>query len=102
MPSFRVTATIGVLQPGVAPATVLPAAAQAARELATVESYDVGVVAGEARITVRFTVDDDVAALRVAEHVWATTGALAQLARPALTRRYGPRWYPVHTVHRSH
>lgn len=99
MPSFRVTATIGVLQPGVAPATVLPTAAQAARELATVESYDVGVVAGEARITVRFTVDDDLVARRVAEHVWATTGALAELSRPALVRRYGARWHPVARSH---
>lgn len=95
MPSFRVTATIGRLRPGVAPASVLPSAADAARDLATVESFDVGVVSGEARITVRFTADDEVQARRVADHVLATTGALAELSRVGLTRRYGARWHPV-------
>ena len=97
MPSFRVTATVGDLRPGVAPAAVLPTAAGAARDLATLESYDVGVVAGEARITVRFTVDDDATARRVADHVLASTGALAELSTPGLTRRYGARWHPVRT-----
>lgn len=95
MPSFRVTATIGRLHPGVAPAAVLPSAADAARNLATVESFDVGVVAGTARITVRFTSDDEAQARRVADHVLATTGALADLSAPGLTRRYGARWHPV-------
>lgn len=95
MPSFRVTATIGRLRPGVAPETVLPSAADAARDLVTVESFDVGVVAGEARITVRFTADDEACARRVADHVCATAGGLAEISAPGLTRRYGARWHPV-------
>ncbi|PFG33167.1 hypothetical protein [Sanguibacter antarcticus] len=95
MPSFRVTATIGRLARGVAPPDLLPAAAAAARELATVEAFDVAVVSGEARITVRFTADDDAHARRTADHVCATTRALAELQPTGLTRRYGARWSPV-------
>lgn len=95
MPSYRVTSVIGMLRPGVRPETVLPAAVAAGTELTTVEASDVSVVAGQARITVRFTADDDPAAARVADHVCATTGALADLGTVTLTRRYGGRWYPV-------
>lgn len=95
MPSYRVTAVIGLLRRGVRPETVLPAAVAAGRELATVEASDVSVVAGRARITVRFMADDDPSAGRVADHVCATTGALADLGEVTLTRRYGGRWYPV-------
>jgi hypothetical protein len=95
MPSYRVVLTVGALAPGVQPPDVLPAAADAARELVTVEAYDVGVVSGEARITVRFTADDDATAWRVHDHVRSTTGVLADLPTARLTQRYGPRWHPV-------
>lgn len=95
MPSFRVTATIGLLRPGVAPDRLLPAAADAARELATVEAYDVGIVAGRARITVRFQAETPRQAAQVHEHVCATAGALADIEDAALSRRYGGRWHPV-------
>ena len=95
MPSYRVTTVVGLLRSGVRPETVLPAAVAAGKELTTVESSDVSVVAGQARVTVRFTADDNVAAGRVADHVCATTGALAELGEVTVTRRYGNRWYPV-------
>lgn len=95
MPSYRVTIVIGLLHHGVRPQGVLPAAAAAGAELTTVESSDVSVVAGEARITVRFLADDDAASVRVGHHICATTGALADLGAVTLTRRYGGRWYPV-------
>ena len=95
MPSYRVVIVVGLLRRGVRPESVLPAAVAAGRELATVEASDVSVVAGQARITVRFTVDDGPAAGRVADHVCATTGALADLGEVTLSRRYGGRWYPV-------
>lgn len=96
MPSFRVTIVVGLLHPGVRPETVLPAAVAAGRELTTVESSDVSVVAGQARISVRFTADDASSAGRVADHVCATTGALVSLGQVTLTRRYGGKWYPTH------
>ena len=95
MPSFRVSFAVGALRPGVPPATVLPAAAAAGADLTTVESSDVAVVGGAARITVRFTAEDTPAARTIADHVCASTGALAALSDLALTRRYGARWLPV-------
>ena len=95
MPSYRVTIVVGQLHRGVRPETVLPAAVEAGRDLTTVEASDVSVVAGRARITVRFMADDGPAAGRVADHVCATTGALAELGEVTLSRRYGGRWYPV-------
>ncbi|MFD6137488.1 hypothetical protein [Isoptericola sp. NPDC056618] len=95
MPSYRVSLAVGLLQPGVDPADVLPAAADAARELVTVEAYDVGVVRGRARITVRFTADDDAAAHRVADAVHDRVDALADTFGGTLTRRWGGRWQPA-------
>ena len=71
MPSFRVIVSVGRLHPGVDPRSIEPAAADAARELAVVEASSVDVVAGEARLTVRFTEDTERSALRVAEHTVA-------------------------------
>ena len=95
MPSSRVSLAVGLLQPGVDPADVLPAAADAARELATVEAYDVGVVRGRARITVRFTAEDDAVAHRVADAVQDRVDALADTFGGTLTRRWGGRWQPA-------
>lgn len=95
MPSYRVTIVIGLVHRGVQPQEVLPAAVAAGAELTTVESSDVSVVAGQARITVRFLANDDAAAARTAHHICATTGALADLGAVTVTRRYGGRWYPV-------
>jgi len=93
MPSYRVSLAVGMLQPGVDPAVVLPAAAAAARELTTVEASDVGVTAGRARITVRFMADDDGEAHRVADAVRDRVEALAATSDHRLTRRWGNRWY---------
>ncbi|GEA88065.1 hypothetical protein CCE01nite_20140 [Cellulomonas cellasea] len=95
MPSYRVTLGVGLLRGSTAPEDVLPAAAGAARALATVEAYDLGVVRGRARITVRFTADDDPAALHVAGAVTRTVTDLATVDGPQVTRRWGSRWYPL-------
>ncbi|HEY5515334.1 MAG TPA: hypothetical protein VIK12_03915 [Pengzhenrongella sp.] len=95
MPSYRITLGVVVLRPGVAPEVVLPAAAGAAGARTNVESSDVAVVHGEARITVRFTAEGDAEAVGVARGVHAAVVALAGVTSPELTRRYGPRWHPV-------
>ena len=95
MPSYRVTITIGRLAPGVRPDAVLPAAAEAAGEFATVEASDVAVVRGAARITVRFAEDDDEVALAIGGHVVAVAGALVEPVSWTVTVRNGGRWYPV-------
>lgn len=93
MPSFRVIVSVGRLHPGVDPRSLEPAAADAARELAVVEASSVDVVAGEARLTVRFTEDTELSALRVAEHTVAHLYTLADLGGWRLTERVGGRWF---------
>lgn len=95
MPSYRVTLAVGLLHPGADPEAVLPAAAAAARALTTVEAYDVGVVRGEARVTVRFLADTDAAAHTVADAVEAGVRARAATSGGRLTRRWGARWHPA-------
>jgi hypothetical protein len=90
--SYRATLSIGRLAPGTAPTAVLPAAAAGAAALTTVEAQDLAVVRAEARITVRFTADDDHFGARVADAVAAATVPLAEVTRVALTRRDGGRW----------
>ncbi|MGN0110474.1 MAG: hypothetical protein ACI38P_02380, partial [Cellulosimicrobium funkei] len=89
MPSYRVTLAVGLLHPGADPEAVLPAAAAAARALTTVEAYDVGVVRGEARVTVRFLADTDASAHGVADAVEAGVRAHAATSGGRLTRRWG-------------
>ena len=95
MPSYRTVLVVGRLQPGVDAATVLPTAAAAARERTTVEAYDVDVVAGQARVTVRFTADDDPQAHAVAHVTRNAVTALAEVPSATLDRRWGARWSPV-------
>ncbi|PVU82176.1 hypothetical protein DDP54_03185 [Cellulomonas sp. WB94] len=95
MPSYRITLGVGALRAGTDPQTVLPAAAAAARELTVVEAWDLAVVRGEPRITVRFTADDDEGATHVGRHTNAVVETLADVLAPQLTRRWGARWYPV-------
>jgi len=95
VPSYRVTLAVGLLRPGADPEAVLPAAAAAARALTTVEAYDVGVVRGEARVTVRFLADTDADAHRVADAVEAGVREHAATSGGRLTRRGGARWHPA-------
>lgn len=87
--------TIGALRAGVAPDSVLPAAAHAAGELTTVEASDLTVVSGSARIIVRFTADDPEAALRIGRHVLAATQTVAEPLASMVTERVKGRWFPV-------
>ncbi|MBX9246942.1 hypothetical protein ICW40_19305 [Actinotalea ferrariae] len=95
MPSYRAVLAVGRLAPGTDPATVLPAAVAAARAVVEVEAWDVGVVRGEARATVRYVADDDDLALGVARRVRAHVAPLADVVSLDVSRRYGPRWYGV-------
>lgn len=58
-----------------------------------VEASSVDVVAGEARLTVRFTEDSVQSALRVAEHTVAGLRAIAEVGSWRLTERVGGRWF---------
>lgn len=95
VPSYRVTLGVGLLHPGVDPAALLPAAADAARAVTEVEAQDVAVVAGEARVVVRYLAGDDEGAARIGRRVTHRARELAEVRRATVARRSGPRWIPV-------
>ena len=95
MTSYRIALGVGLLRPGTLPDDVLPAAAGAVRATTTVESYDLAIVRGQARINVRFLADSTQEAVVVARRVLDTVRALAAVTGPDLARQYGPRWHPV-------
>jgi len=95
VPSYRVRMVVGDLRDGVDPATVLPAAADAARGLSAVEASDVEVVRGTPRLTVRFEAPDDATAAAVRRAVVGRTDELVEVEVSRVYRRYGPRWYPL-------
>ncbi|MGN8247209.1 hypothetical protein ACTHAM_000881 [Cellulomonas soli] len=95
MPSYRVSLAVGLLRPGTAAPDLLPELVDVAGGHGVVEASDLAVVRGQARVTVRFTGDDDAAARRVAWAVLARADELAETTEPRFTRRYGARWYPV-------
>jgi hypothetical protein len=87
--------TVGALRPGATPEQVQPRAEDAAREVAVLESAQVDVVRGEARLTVRFTAEDAELAVQVARHVIASTGGVARVGSSTITRRDGGTWRRV-------
>lgn len=93
MPSFRVVVPVGRLRAGASAPSIEPAAAEAAAQLAVVEATSVDVVAGEARITVRFTADRVDEALEVAQHTVRGVERLAETGAWRLTERVGGRWF---------
>lgn len=95
MPSYRFTATVGLIRPGTNPATLLPGIADATRALAVLEDSSLAVVAGAPRITIRFTGDSDADARRVGTGILEIAAELAELSRPGLTRRVKQNWVPV-------
>lgn len=92
MPSYRVIMTVGALRPGASPESIVPAAADAVAEFATVEAKQLGVVSGEARVTVRFTEDDDDVAVQIGEHAVRALDARIQVVAWRVTRRRGGTW----------
>ncbi|SMG27394.1 hypothetical protein [Agreia pratensis] len=95
MPSYRFSAAIGALRPGVAAARLLPELTDDARTLAIVEASSIAVVRGEARVVIRFTGEDDQDARNVALGIFSLARELAQLSTPELTRRVKNKWIAV-------
>ena len=60
-----------------------------------VEAADLTVVAGSARIVIRFESDDAELANQIAEHVVATARGSADVPRFTVTQRAGGRWFTV-------
>ncbi len=89
--------TMGTLRPGVDPADVLPAAAAAGATLTTVEASQVAVARGEARLTIRFTGEDDELALQIARHVVSVTDGSAQVTAWRMTKLTHGEWRVAHS-----
>jgi len=86
---------IGALQPGNAPASVLPTAAAAAAELTTVEASDLALVKGSPRVTVRFTADDAEQAVGIGRRVIEATRTVADPVSSVVTERVQGSWVAI-------
>ncbi|HSN42824.1 MAG TPA: hypothetical protein VLR88_02065 [Propionibacteriaceae bacterium] len=101
MPSYRQQIEILGLLPGHRPEEVLDTAAASIGATNYVDERALDVVAGTARITVRYTVPDsgpfeEVAEAReVAERCVRDVAGVAVLGRHWLLGRSGGRWFPV-------
>ncbi|MEL4356906.1 MULTISPECIES: hypothetical protein [unclassified Luteococcus] len=101
MPSYRAQFEILGLRPGNPPEAVLDGAVAAVQENFHVDDRQVDVVAGTARITVRFTVPDSSDDEEVQLALMATEAAreavdqVARIGRHWVLRRAGGRWLPV-------
>ncbi|MCU1407850.1 MAG: hypothetical protein JWQ43_4153 [Glaciihabitans sp.] len=95
MPSYRVTITAGAVRPGFAAASALPTAKAATAELTVVEAADLGIVAGSARIVVRFEAEDAELAGQIAAHTTEKTNTVVEVLGWQLTQRVRNRWVPL-------
>ena len=95
MPSYRFSAAIGALRPGVKAAALLPTLTTDARTLAVVEASSVDIVRGAPRITIRFTGEDDADARSIALGIFGLAAESAELSDLELTRRSKNLWIPV-------
>ena len=95
MPSYRVRLVVGAMRLGVDPASVLPAAQDAARAHTAVEAGQIEIVRGQPILTVRFESVDDLTAARVGRVVVERVDEMVVVETSRVTRRSGNRWYPM-------
>lgn len=95
MPSYRSILTVTTLHPGHGPREVESAARAAVERSTTLEAFQVEVVAGQPRLTVRFTCADDPEARRVHERTVTAVRTAAAVPAALLARVVGGRSVPV-------
>lgn len=95
MPSYRSILTIGLLAPGRGPQEVEQAARSAVTASTTLEAFQVDVVAGQPRVTVRFTAGDDAEARSVHARTTAAIRQVAQAPRAVLAKVVSGRSVPL-------
>jgi hypothetical protein len=95
VPSYRVLVVPGTLRGDTDPATVLPAAVEAASAHTTVEAGTIEVVRHQPRVTVRYESPDDLTAAHVGRAVVDRVEELVVVETSRITRRFGNRWYPM-------
>lgn len=95
MPSYRSILTVGLLTPGRSPQDVEAAARAAVTALTTLEAFHIDVVAGQPRVTIRFTAEDDAQAREVHEHTTAAIRQVVQTRRVAVAKVVAGRSVPL-------
>lgn len=95
MPSYRSVMTIGALRPGHGPQAVEAAARAAVTATTTLEAFQVDVVSGEPRVTVRFTSADDGEAREVHARTSAAVREVASAPRAVLAKVVSGRSVPI-------
>lgn len=95
MPSYRSILTIGGLRPGHGPDAVEAAARRAVTATTVLESFQVDVVRGEPRVTVRFTGADDAEAREVHARVRSAVDEAAAVPRAVVAKVVSGRSVPI-------
>lgn len=95
VPSYRTILTVVSLRPGHDPGDVEAAARAAVGETTVLEAFQVGVVRGEPRVTVRFTGADDAEARVVHDRAVEAVRTVADAPRTLLAKVVAGRSVPV-------
>ncbi|NDR53951.1 FMN-dependent dehydrogenase [Actinomyces sp. 565] len=95
MPSYRTILTVTNLLPGHGPQEVESAARAAVTWSTTLEAFQVDVVRGQPRVTIRFTGADDAEARTVHERTVAGVREVAVVPAGVLAKVVGGRSVPV-------
>ena len=95
MPSYRTILPIGALAPGRAPLDVERAARDAVEATTILEAFQIDVVRGEPRVTVRFTGADDGEARAVHDRTTAAVRQVASTPRAVLAKVVSGRSVPL-------
>ncbi|WP_126622280.1 FMN-dependent dehydrogenase [Actinomyces bovis] len=96
MPSYRSILVIGSMRPGARPEAIEAAARAAVAQSTTLEAFQVDVMRGEPRVTVRFTASDDADAHPVHERIVTQVREQAAVPRAVLAKVVGGRSVPVY------
>ncbi|VEG27063.1 FMN-dependent dehydrogenase [Actinomyces howellii] len=95
MPSYRSILTVTTLLPARDPQDVEAAARHAVESSTTLEAFQVDVVSGQPRVTVRFASTDDAEARSVHERVLLQVRTAAVVPAAVLARVVGGRSVPL-------
>ncbi len=95
VPSYRTILTVTTLRPGKGPGAVEDVARAAVTSTTTLEAFQVDVVRGEPRVTIRFTAADDSEAHTVHARSTKAVRQVAHAPRAVLAKVVGGRSVPL-------
>lgn len=95
MPSYRTIVTIGALIPGRSPQEVEQRARAVVGQHTTLEAFQIDIVSGQPRVTIRFTGVDDEQAREVYRSLLEGLSEVASLPRTVLAKVVSGRSVPM-------